>query len=203
MIKAMRVLFIDTVLSGEKLLRIFFNEKKERNSYDSPHLINLNDTQYTTENILKALEVDKEMIDKIMNANKDGNLLIIVNDKIKFSTQNHPLNFDFKKSGSLHYKSFHVNLEKEEVYVNNKQVKLTMLEYRLVRLFLNNIKKIISREEIIEYLWNIKDNKTKAIEDNLYTHIKNLKKKLAKSGGDNFIHSVYGRGYIFHEPEME
>lgn len=40
----------------------------------------------------------------------------------------------------------------------------------------------------------------KAKEDNLYTHIKNLKKRLVKSGVDNFIHSIYRKGHIFQDP---
>jgi DNA-binding response OmpR family regulator len=37
--------------------------------------------------------------------------------------------------------------------------------------------------------------------DFLYAHLKNLRKKLAKEGVDNYLQTLYGVGYKFAIPE--
>jgi DNA-binding response OmpR family regulator len=159
----------------------------------------LQDSPYSAEDLLKELEVSKEMIEEIRKSDSDNKLIFILNDEINLIGLNNRLSFDVKKSGNLEYKIFNINLDQEEVYINNKRVKLTTLEYKLLLFFLYNAKKLISKQEIIDYLWD-KGSKDLCLV-NLYTHIKNLKKKLIKSGVGNFIHSIYGQGYKFEDPE--
>lgn len=195
----MKVLFIKIkILAEEKLSRLIPDEQKEGNTGDNHCLVSLTDSVNGIEGLLKELEVSEEVIEEIKSQDLE-NLLIIVNDGIRFNGfRKHGLNL--KRSGSLGYKNFNVNLDQEEVYINNKRIKLTTLEYNLLLFFINNAKKIVSREEIINYLWGA-DHKLPTAEVTLYTHIKNLKKKLLRSGIDNFIHSIYGHGYKFEDPD--
>ena len=53
---------------------------------------------------------------------------------------------------------------------------------------------MISKNAIAEHLWgdNMEGNN-----DFIYTHIKNLRKKMIESAGIDYIRSVYGMGYKF------
>lgn len=196
----MKVLFLNTeILSKEMLQKLASCTKKEKDCCNHSYLITLHESISTTEDLLRELNVSKETIEEISGSDLDK-FLIILNDGIRFKGLNTNLNYDFKKSGNLEYKNFNINLDEKEVYINNKRARVTMLEYKLLLFFIYNAKRTISRGEIINYLWGT-NNKQPAPEVTLYTHIKNLKKKLIKSGVNNFIHSIYGQGYKFEDPK--
>lgn len=62
--------------------------------------------------------------------------------------------------------------------------------------FLANKNKVIAKTAIAEHLWgdemDMHDNF-----DFIYTHIKNLRKKMVDTGCNDYIKSVYGIGYKF------
>ena len=85
-----------------------------------------------------------------------------------------------------------MNLESRIVYIDEKQVNLTPKEYDLLRLFCENQRKVFSREQILEQVWNFEfygDSRTVDI------HIQRLRKKLGKYG--DFIKTVFSIGYKF------
>ena len=64
----------------------------------------------------------------------------------------------------------------------------------LLLYFISNKNKVISKTAIAEHLWG--DNMDMADNyDFIYTHIKNLRKKLQQSGAPDYIKSIYGMGY--------
>lgn len=81
---------------------------------------------------------------------------------------------------------------KTSVMVGNTEVKLTTAEYEILQLLIVGKGRIVSKEEIAKHL-------TGQMEiflynfDTLYTHIKNLKKKLLSAG--KYIKTIYGAGY--------
>ena len=80
--------------------------------------------------------------------------------------------------------------------VKGKNIDLTRMEYDLLIYFTSNKNKVISKGAIAEHLWG--DNMDLADNyDFLYTHIKNLRKKLLQAGCADYIKSVYGLGYKF------
>ena len=89
-----------------------------------------------------------------------------------------------------------VNLLGRTVEVNNVPIILTRKEYDMLLYFIANKDKVISKNAIAEHLWgdemDMHDNF-----DFIYTHIKNLRKKLLDAGGNDYIHSIYGIGYKF------
>lgn len=197
----MKVLFIETqILFKEKLNRLIPCWESEGNTCEFPSMITLYNSPYTTENFLQELQVSKELIEELKLSNTGNELVIILNKGVRSGRNTKHLNYEFKKSGKLEYKNFTIDLDQEEVYVNRKRIKVTSLEYKLLLLFIYNAKKLIRREEIVNYLWS-KSDKQLASEATVYTHIKNLKKKIIKCGVDNFIHSIYGQGYKFEDPD--
>ena len=82
------------------------------------------------------------------------------------------------------------------VSVNNKLIELTRKEYQLLLYFAYNKKRVISKNAIAEHLWG-DATESAASFDFIYTHVKNLRKKLLASGCGDYIQSVYGMGYKF------
>lgn len=89
-----------------------------------------------------------------------------------------------------------IDTEKREVKVNKKLTELTRREFDILLFLISNKERVITKESIVEHVWSDNSN----IFDNfdfVYTHIKNLRRKLIDSGANDYIHSVYGLGYKF------
>ena len=83
------------------------------------------------------------------------------------------------------------------VKVNETTLVLTKKEYDLLLFFIVNKNKVITKESIAEHLWGDEMDMTDSF-DFIYTHIKNLRKKIVDCGGDDHIKTVYGMGYRFN-----
>jgi DNA-binding response OmpR family regulator len=80
-----------------------------------------------------------------------------------------------------------------QVSYNDKPIKLTPKEYRLLELFLRNGNRVLSRSVILENLWSFEEPPE---EDAIKALIKRLRQKLKRAGTSNdFIETVYGLGY--------
>jgi DNA-binding response OmpR family regulator len=82
------------------------------------------------------------------------------------------------------------------VFVNENPVTLTRKEFDLLLFFLSNKDRVIGKESIAEHLWGEEMDMADSF-DFIYTHIKNLRKKLMEKGGQDYITTVYGIGYKF------
>ncbi len=82
----------------------------------------------------------------------------------------------------------------KEVAVNGNIIALTVKEYQLLLFFVINRNRVLSKNSIVEHLWG-DDMDFVANHDFIYTHIKNLRKKIVGAGGEDCIRSVYGVGY--------
>ncbi len=81
-------------------------------------------------------------------------------------------------------------------FVNERELELTKTEFDLLLFFLMNKRKVISKNAIAEHL----SGESAIYLDNfdiIYTHVKNLKRKLGKAG--NVIKTIYGTGYKLSE----
>ncbi|MEX1000520.1 MAG: response regulator transcription factor [Crocinitomicaceae bacterium] len=103
-----------------------------------------------------------------------------------------------KQAGNLSI-TFHeitIDPEAKSVMVNEQEVKLTKREYDLLLYFVYNKNKVVTKASISEHLWGDFMDVSDAT-DALYSHLKNLKKKLKAAGCEDYIQMVYGVGYIF------
>jgi len=89
-----------------------------------------------------------------------------------------------------------INIPDKTAGVNEKDLDLTRMEYNLLLYFAGNKNKVISKGAIAEHLWG-DDMDLAGNYDFLYTHIKNLRKKLLQAGCPDYIKSIYGLGYKF------
>lgn len=86
--------------------------------------------------------------------------------------------------------------EEIKVLVHNKLLDLTSKEFSLLLYFISNQNRVLSKTILGEFMSSNYDDYGFS-DDLLYTHIKNLKKKLAVSGCTEYIKNVYGIGYKF------
>jgi len=86
--------------------------------------------------------------------------------------------------------------EQMQVFVNKKEVILTRKEYDLLLFFLSNKDRVLDRESIAEHLWGDEMDLADSF-DFIYTHIKNLRKKLIERNCEDYIKTIYGIGYKF------
>ncbi len=77
-----------------------------------------------------------------------------------------------------------------------KPVSLTRKEYELLLYFISNKNRVVTKESIIEHLWGDDIDMADSY-DFIYSHIKNLRKKLMQAGCPDYIKAVYGMGYKF------
>lgn len=79
-----------------------------------------------------------------------------------------------------------------------KQLNLSPTEYRLIEYFMKNPRKVLSRIQILESVWDINFNLGTNVVD---VYINYLRKKLDKTNLTRYIQTVFGMGYILKEGE--
>lgn len=82
----------------------------------------------------------------------------------------------------------------QSVTVHQQPLELTQKEYQLLLFFSVNRNRVLSKSAIAQHLWG--DDMDLAVSpDVIYTHIKNLRKKIEAAGGEDVIRSLYRQGY--------
>jgi len=86
-----------------------------------------------------------------------------------------------------------LNLNDTTLNYNNNKIELTKNEYKILQLLMENTGKVVSRDEIMQHLWE----SDQFIDDNTLTvNMTRLRKKLSETGLDNFIKTKKGLGYL-------
>ena len=105
---------------------------------------------------------------------------------------------EFSSNNLLQSNNITINLLSKSVSVNDQLIILTRTEYELLLFFISNKNKVISKSAIAEHLSGDMADMLDS-HDFVYTHIKNLKAKLAEKGCKESIKNVYGTGYKWLE----
>lgn len=93
----------------------------------------------------------------------------------------------------LEYKDLKHNLSTSEAIYKDKKIELSKNESRILYVLIKNNGKIVSRNEIIEALWESDE----FVDDNTLTvNINRLRKKLEEIGANDFLKTKRGQGYI-------
>ncbi len=102
------------------------------------------------------------------------------------------------KSNILKVSDISLDIEKEKVEVNGSETLLTKKEYMILEYLLRNRGQLVGRNQLLEHAW---DRNVDIFTNVVDTHIKNLRKKLGKSG--NIIKTIYGSGYRIQDEETD
>ncbi len=96
------------------------------------------------------------------------------------------------------YRKLCVDFSKMQVISDGNPVKLSSTEYRLLELLIKNRGQVLTRNSILEKIWDCDEN---FIDENtLNVHIRRLRQKIEKDPGEpEYILTVFGIGYTFGE----
>lgn len=81
-----------------------------------------------------------------------------------------------------------------KLMMGSNEVYLTRKEFALLRYFMSNLGKVLSRQEIFEHIW---DAESDPFSNTIESHILNLRKKINLDRSKKLIITVPGRGYRF------
>ena len=98
---------------------------------------------------------------------------------------------------SFNFNGLELNTLENTVKVNGKNINFTLKEFRLLELLLRNINRVLTREQILDNVWDISFTSFANVVD---VHIKNIRKKI---GGKHarYIKTVRGIGYALKKDE--
>lgn len=135
------------------------------------------------ENIVKGLEIGAE--DYITKPFSSRELLVRINKILS----------RYKKNNIVKIKDIIVNTDKMVVYKKEEKINLTSLELKIFFLLISRINKVVTRESIIEHIWDWTGND---VNDNTVTvYLKRIREKL----NSDIIITLKGIGYRIDSDE--
>ncbi|MFD2680128.1 response regulator transcription factor [Bacillus seohaeanensis] len=93
----------------------------------------------------------------------------------------------------LTHKDIMVDLEAKTVYANGKKLTLTVREYAILVLLMKSPKKVFSKSNLFESVWN---EPFLGHDNTVNVHMSNLRNKLSKANpNEDYIETIWGMGY--------
>jgi len=101
---------------------------------------------------------------------------------------------DSSSKAILELNNIRINTLDAKVYKNDEEITLTALEYRLLLIFVNNAGQVLSRNQLLEGIWDVAGD---FVNDNTLTvYIKRIREKLEDDPQKpTIIKTVRGMGY--------
>ena len=100
-------------------------------------------------------------------------------------------------SDTLSFKKLRIYVASREVFVGEERVKLTMKEFELLKILVQNLGNVMERDFLLEKIWGYNYfGQTRTLD----IHIRTLREKLGEYG--DFIMSYRGVGYCFKEDKL-
>ena len=100
-----------------------------------------------------------------------------------------------KNASIIEVKDIKFDMDKMQVYKNNEIVNLTSLELKILYLLFSNLNKAVTRNYLIEYIYNLTGND---VNDNTITvYLKRIREKI----GNDVIITIKGIGYRIENEE--
>lgn len=93
----------------------------------------------------------------------------------------------------LIHKDLHLDLETKKVYVHENEISLTAREYNILTLLMRSPKKVFSKANVFESVWN---EPYYGDDNTVNVHMSNLRNKLSKANpNEEYIETIWGIGY--------
>ena len=150
--------------------------------------------------LLTALSTTDDIV-KGLNAGADDYLtkpfkLAELVARIKALLRRSNTNVENQNSEVLRFSDLELNINTKQAVRNNKIINLTAKEYLLLEYFMKNPNRVISRQTILENVWDINFDTNTNVVDVYVNYIRN---KIQPNGTNKLIHTVIGLGYILKE----
>ena len=93
-----------------------------------------------------------------------------------------------------------IDIERHEVLIHGKRVKLTPIEFRLLVYLARNAGKLLTFDKILCNVWG---SEYQGSMDYVHVYVSHLRRKI-EDGNENsrYILTVHGEGYIFEKQEL-
>ena len=105
--------------------------------------------------------------------------------------------YDFAPAGPvLEHRGARLSTDDQSLRVGSEKIELSRNEYRILLCLMENRGKVVSRERLMERLWESEDFMD---ENTLTVNIGRLRKKLTAAGLDGFIPTKFGVGYLLED----
>ena len=101
-----------------------------------------------------------------------------------------------KGNESLDVGMIHIDEDTHEVFVNDVEIQLSHKEYLILIYFIENKRKILSRDQLLDHVWGYDYYGDQRIVD---TYVKKLRKELLEAS--SYIQTVVKIGYMFDPKE--
>lgn len=106
----------------------------------------------------------------------------------------------YNGSNEIIFNEIKIKPDKHEVFINDRPMVLTKKEFDIIHFFVANKHRLLTKEAIAEHLWGDHIEMVDSF-NFIYTHMANLRKKIADLGGNDYIKSIYSVGYKFTDRE--
>lgn len=97
-----------------------------------------------------------------------------------------------KKEENPVYKKMRLDTEAKRVFIDDKEINCTLMEYRILEIMTANPNKVFSKRNLFE---SITGEDYISEENTMNVHMSNLRKKIAAVTDEAYIDTVYGMGY--------
>lgn len=101
---------------------------------------------------------------------------------------------NFSGQAAICYGDISMDTTSREVTVHAEKIELTKSEYDILLFFFSNPGRVLTRESIAEHIWGDHMDLADSY-DFIYSHMKNLRKKITSAGARDLIKAIYGIGY--------
>jgi two-component system response regulator MprA len=98
-----------------------------------------------------------------------------------------------EESRQLRYADLLLDVDSREVIRGDKRIELTAKEFDLLHFFMQNPKRVLSRDQIMERIWGYDYSGESNV---LEVYVAMLRQKLEEHGGSRLIQTVRGAGYV-------
>ncbi|APF26613.1 hypothetical protein NPD7_2854 [Clostridium sporogenes] len=96
---------------------------------------------------------------------------------------------------SIYYKALTLNQKSKQVSINEKEIKLTPTEFKILEVLLKRKGEVLSGEELFNLIWE--DEYYSKSTNTITVHVRNLREKMSDSfEKPQYIKTVWGVGYI-------
>lgn len=95
--------------------------------------------------------------------------------------------------GRLRYEDLMMDVDAREVMRADRRIDLTAKEFDLLHMFMQNPRRVLSRDQIMEKIWGYDYSGESNV---LEVYVAMLRQKLEEGGGKRLIQTVRGAGYV-------
>ncbi len=187
------LIILDIMLPGKNGLEVCREVRKQNNKVAILILTALS----TSENVVMGLETGAD--DYLIKPFKFIELLARMRSLLRRSDPI-PIVNENTKENIISFSDLELNDYTKEVKRSGRLIGLTSTEYRLLLLFMQSPRRVLSRADILERVWGVDFDMGTNVVD---VYVNYLRKKMESDKSKRLIHTIVGMGYVLKETDED